>query len=184
MTTRRAALAALLILLAAIALLAMGRNPICTCGTIDLWVGARDSPKTSQMLADWYSPSHIVHGLIFYAALWLVARGWPVERRFLIALAIEATWEVIENTPMVIGHYRSTTAALGYTGDSVINSMSDIAMMCVGFLLARKLPPWAALVLLLGLEVVPLFVIRDNLALNILNFLAPNPAIQAWQVGG
>jgi hypothetical protein len=62
--------------------------------------------------------------------------------------------------------------------------MSDIAMMCVGFLLARKLPPWAALVLLLGLEVVPLFVIRDNLALNILNFLAPNPAIQAWQVGG
>jgi hypothetical protein len=162
----------------------MGRNPICTCGTVDLWVGARDSPKTSQMLADWYSFSHIVHGLVFYAALWLVARRWPVERRFLIALLIEATWEVIENTPMVIDHYRSTTAALGYSGDSVINSLSDIAMMCVGFLVARKLAVWASVVLLITLELVPLLVIRDNLTLNILGFLAPNAAIQAWQSAG
>src|SRR5689334_854872 len=79
---RRAALAAILILVAAAAaLLAMGRNPICTCGTIELWVGQRDSAKTSQMLADWYSFSHVVHGLLFYAALWLVARRWSVEWR-------------------------------------------------------------------------------------------------------
>src|SRR3954468_17530364 len=103
MSSRRAVLAAFAIFaLAALALLAMGRNPICTCGTVDLWVGARDSPKTSQMLADWYSLSHIVHGLLFYAALWLIARRWPVEWRFLIAMLIEASWEVIENTPMVI----------------------------------------------------------------------------------
>src|SRR6478609_3879035 len=107
MISRRAALATLLIFVAAAAmLLAMGRNAICTCGTIDLWVGARDSSKTSQMLSDWYSLSHIVHGLIFYAALWLVARRWPVERRFVLALFVEATWEVIENTQMVIDHYR------------------------------------------------------------------------------
>ena len=129
---RRAAIAALLIVVAAAAiLLAMGRNPICTCGAVDLWVGARDSPQTSQMLADWYSLSHIVHGLLFYAALWLVARRWPVERRFLAALLVEAAWEVIENTPMVIDRYRETTAALGYTGDSVINSLSDIVMMAL-----------------------------------------------------
>jgi Protein of unknown function (DUF2585) len=183
--SRRAALAAFIIFAAAaVALLAMGRNPICTCGTVDLWVGARDSSKTSQMLADWYSLSHVVHGLIFYAALWLVARRWPVERRFLIALFVEATWEVIENTPMVIDHYRSTTAALGYTGDSVINSLSDVAMMGLGFLAARKLPVWASVVLLVALELVPLFVIRDNLTLNILGFLAPNAAIQAWQAAG
>src|SRR5437868_12874862 len=103
MTRRSAAIAAILILATAAAtLLAMGRNPICTCGAVDLWVGARDSPRTSQMLADWYSLSHIVHGLLFYAALWLVARRWPVEWRFLIALLIEASWEVTENTPMVI----------------------------------------------------------------------------------
>jgi len=185
MPARRAAIAALLIVAAAaLALLAMGRNPICTCGTIDLWVGARDSPKTSQMLADWYSLSHIIHGLLFYAALWLVARRWPVEWRFVAALAVEASWEVIENTPMVIDRYRATTAALGYTGDSVINSLSDIAMMALGFLAARKLPVSASVLLLVVLELVPLFVIRDNLALNIWTLLAPNAAIQAWQAGG
>lgn len=185
MSARRAAIAALLIVAAAaLALLAMGRNPICTCGTIDLWVGARDSPKTSQMLADWYSLSHIVHGLLFYGALWLVARRWPVEWRFVAALAVEAGWEVIENTPMVIDRYRATTAALGYTGDSVINSLSDIAMMALGFLAARKLPPWASIALLVVLELIPLFVIRDNLALNIWTLLAPNAAVQAWQAGG
>ena len=182
MTSRRAPLLAVLILVVAAAiLLAMGRNPICTCGTVDLWVGQRDSAKTSQMLADWYSLSHIVHGLLFYAALWLVARRWPVERRFLIALLVESAWEVTENTPLVIDRYRETTAALGYSGDSVIKSLSDILMMCVGFLLARRLPVWAAVALLVVLEVVPLFVIRDNLALNIWNLLAPNPAVAAWQ---
>jgi len=161
----------------------MGRHPICTCGTIDLWVGARDSPKTSQMLADWYSLSHIVHGLIFYAALWLMFRRRPVAWRFVAALVVEATWEVIENTPMTIDRYRHTTAALGYSGDSVVNSVSDMLMMCLGFLLARRLPVWAAILLLVALELIPLFVIRDNLALNIWNLVAPNPAIAAWQAG-
>ena len=184
MNSRRAAVAAILILIAATTiLLAMGRNPICTCGTVELWVGQRDSPKTSQMLADWYSLSHIVHGLLLYAALWLVARRWPVEWRFLVALLVESAWEVTENTPFVIDRYRETTAALGYTGDSVINSLSDILMMCVGFLAARKLPVWVAVALLIALEVVPLFVIRDNLALNVWNLLAPNPAVAAWQAG-
>jgi len=182
MTRRRAALAAILILAAVAAiLLALGRNPMCTCGTIDLWVGERDSARTSQMLADWYSFSHIVHGLLFYAALWLVARRWPVEWRFLIALLIESAWEVTENTPFIIDRYRETTAALGYTGDSVINSLSDILMMVVGFVIARKLPVWASVALLIVLEIVPLFVIRDNLTLNVWNLLAPNPAVAAWQ---
>ena len=185
MTARRAAIAAILIVAAAAAiLLAMGRNPICTCGSVDLWVGARDSPKTSQMLADWYSFSHVVHGLLFYAGLWLVARRWPVEWRFLAALVIEASWEVIENTPFVIDRYRATTAALGYTGDSVVNSLSDIAMMAIGFLLARKLPLWATVVLLFLLELVPLFVIRDNLTLNVWMLLWPTDAVLNWQAGG
>src|SRR3954469_15609736 len=177
---RRSWLLAFTILAAATAiLLAMGRNPVCTCGTVDLWVGQRDSPKTSQMLADWYSFSHIVHGLLFYAGLWLGARRWPVEWRFLAALLIEASWEVTENTPMVIDRYRATTAALGYTGDSVINSLSDILMMAVGFLAARKLPLWASIALLMALELVPLFVIRDNLTLNIIALVGPSHTIQA-----
>ena len=182
MKLRTTATAAILVIAAAAAIeLAMGRHPICTCGTVDLWVGARDSPKTSQMLADWYSLSHIVHGLLFYAALWLLLRRWPVERRFLAALLIETGWEVLENTPFIIGRYRETTAALGYSGDSVINSMSDIVMMCAGFIAARKLPTWAAVPLVLILELLPLFVIRDNLTLNIWNLIAPNSAVAAWQ---
>jgi hypothetical protein len=183
MTRRcRAAVAALLICSAAVAILiAMGRPPICTCGTIAAWgpVG----PMQSQMLADWYSPSHIVHGLLFYAILWLFARRVPVERRFLFALLVECAWEIVENTPMVIDRYRTATAALGYTGDSVLNSASDIAMMALGFLAARKLPLWASVALLLALELIPLLVIRDNLALNIWMLVAPNDAIRAWQAG-
>ena len=183
--SRRTWLLALAIVAAAAAIeLAMGRHPICTCGAVDLWVAARDSPKTSQMLADWYSLSHIVHGLLFYAALWLVARRWPVEWRFLTALLVEAAWEVTENTPFVIDRYRTATAALGYNGDSVVNSMSDILMMALGFLIARKLPLWASIALLIVLELVPLYVIRDNLTLNVWMLLWPTQAVRAWQAGG
>jgi hypothetical protein len=183
--SRRASLVALAIPLAAAAtLLAMGRNPICTCGAVDLWVGERDSARTSQMLADWYSLSHVVHGLLFYAALWLIARRSPVQWRFVGALLIEAAWEVIENTPLVIDRYRATTAALGYSGDSVVNSLSDILMMAIGFAAARKLPVRASILLLIALEVTPLLAIRDNLTLNVWQLIDPSPAVQAWQAGG
>jgi hypothetical protein len=183
--TRRAAIAAFLIIAAAGAiLLAVGRHPICTCGTLDLWVGTRDSPKTSQMLIDWYSFSHIVHGLLFYFLLWLVARRAPIEWRFLAALIVEVAWELTENTPFVIDRYRTATAALGYSGDSVINSISDILMMCLGFLLARRLPVWASIALVVALELGPLLVIRDNLTLNVWMLLAPNDAVRIWQAGG
>ncbi|MGI8611270.1 MAG: DUF2585 family protein [Sphingomicrobium sp.] len=178
----RAALAALVILFATIAiLLAMGRPPICACGEIDLW--GTVGPKQSQMLADWYSLSHIVHGFLFYGALHLAAPRWPVERRFLVALLVEAAWEVIENTPAVIDRYREATVALGYSGDSILNNMSDIAMMAVGFLAARRLPLWASVAVVLVLELIPLLVIRDNLFLNVWMLLAPNQSVLEWQSG-
>jgi hypothetical protein len=176
----RAALAAILIFAGAAAILfAMHRPPICTCGEIALWgpVG----PTQSQMLADWYSFSHVVHGLIFYALLWLVARRMPVEWRLLLAMLVESSWEILENTPMVIDRYRTATAALGYAGDSIINSLSDIAMMAIGFLAARKLPLWGAILLFIALELIPLVVIRDNLFLNIWMLLAPNDELRTWQ---
>jgi len=182
--TTRAALAALLIIAATSAvLLAMGRPAICTCGEIDLWVGSGDSPRTSQMLADWYSPSHVIHGFLFYAALWLVARRRPVERRFLAALAMECAWELLENTPWAIERYREATIAVGYTGDSVLNTMSDIGMMAAGFWFARKLPLWVTVAAGIALEAAALAAVRDNLTLNIWMFLAPSEAIKAWQSG-
>jgi hypothetical protein len=172
-----------IVLVTGATLLTMGRPPICTCGEIDLWVSSTTSAKTSQMLADWYSASHIVHGFLFYGLLWLVARRWPIERRFSIALLIEAAWEIVENTPLIINRYREATVALGYTGDSVLNSMSDIGMMGLGFLAARKLPLWVAVLTVIVLELVPLLAIRDNLTLNVWMLLAPNDAVRAWQAG-
>lgn len=172
----------LLVLAAAVAILwAMGRPPICSCGTIELW--GEVGPKQSQMLADWYSPSHIIHGFLIYMLLRWAWRKAPLERRFLLALLIEAAWEIAENTPMMIDRYREATIALGYSGDSILNSASDIAMMAVGFLAARRLPVWASILIVLVLELVPLVAIRDNLTLNIVMLLAPSDAILNWQAG-
>ena len=164
---------------AALALYLMGRNPVCTCGRIDLWgpVG----PTQSQMIADWYSLSHIVHGFLFYAGLVWIAPHWPVAWRFAAAMAVEAAWEVIENTQLVINRYRDATAALGYEGDSILNSLADIAMMAVGFLLARRLPVWASITIVLLLELIPLLIIRDNLTLNVWMLLLPTDWLRDWQ---
>lgn len=179
---KTAALAAILLFVAVACLLwAMGRPPICTCGTVELWGQA--GPEQSQMLADWYSPSHFIHGLIFYAILWLVARQQPVERRFLVALVVEAAWEILENTPLVIDRYREATMALGYSGDSIVNSMSDIAMMGLGFLAARRLPLSVSVALAVGFELLTLLVIRDNLTLNVWMLLVPTDGVRTWQAG-
>lgn len=173
-----------IVLAAAVVILwVMGRPPICTCREVDLWVGAADSPKTSQMLADWYSPSHIIHGVLFYAALWWIARSLSVEWRLAIATLVETAWELLENTSWAIQHYREATIAIGYTGDSILNTFSDIMMMGLGFLLARRLPVWASAAIVVALELAALAAIRDNLTLNVWMFLAPNDTIKAWQAG-
>jgi len=176
--------AIILIIMAATAatLLVMGRPPICTCGYVALWHGAIDSGN-SQHLFDWYSPSHIIHGFLFYAAGWLLLRRLPLRFRLLIAVLIEAGWELIENSPMVIDRYRTATMALGYVGDSVLNSLSDISCMMIGFALARKLPVWTTLLLGVAMELLTLAAIRDNLALNVLMLVWPIDAIRQWQAG-
>jgi hypothetical protein len=175
---------AMLILAAAAIELAMGREPWCTCGTIRLWHGEVASAENSQHIADWYTPSHIVHGLVFYATLALAAPRMALGRRGFIALLIEVLWEVVENTDRFIERYREATIALDYYGDSVVNSVADILAMLLGFWLAARLPVWASVALALGLEALALALIRDNLALNVLMLLYPLPAIRDWQAAG
>jgi len=162
----------------------MGRPPICTCGTVKLWVGTANGPDNSQHLSDWYTPSHIIHGFLLFGLGWLVLRRRPVATRLLAAVSIEALWEIVENSPFVIDRYRHATMALGYTGDTVLNSVSDISAMILGFIIARRLPVWGTVALALGFELLTLAVIRDNLALNVVMLLAPSDAIRAWQAGG
>ena len=167
----------------AIALLVAGRSAICPCGTIALWHGTVQSDQNSQQIADWYSLSHVVHGLIFYGATWLALRRWPWTARLVVAVAIEAGWEILENSPLIIDRYRSVTMAWGYSGDRVLNSISDIACMMLGFAIARRLPWWASAGLIVILELVALAAIRDNLTLNLLMLIAPVEAIRIWQAG-
>lgn len=178
-------------LLIALALLAaqvltlywLGQPWLSATGQIMLWSNNPLSPDTSQQFADWYSLSHIVHGLLFYALLRLCFPKQKLGVWLLLAMGLEIAWEIAENTPMVIEAYRKQALAIGYTGDSILNSLMDTLMMALGFLFASRAPARVSIAVGLGLELLAAVVIRDNLTLNILNFLYPIPFIERWQAG-
>ncbi len=171
-------------------LFAMQRPWICECGTIKLWHGMVQSAENSQYLADWFTFSHVIHGLLFYAGAHLLWRRWnlfdgaPTRWALPIAVALEASWEVLENSPMIIDRYRSVTASFGYSSDSIVNSMADIGWMVLGFWLAGRLPWKVSVAMALAFELLTLIIIRDNLTLNVLMLVRPVDAIRVWQAAG
>lgn len=174
-----------LIALTAITLLAMGQPLICQCGTVELWHGTVQDSGNSQHLTDWYTPSHIIHGFLFYMGAWLIGvlrgRPLPLGTAFLLALGVECAWEILENTDAVIERYRATNIALNYYGDSVINSVTDILAMVAGFWIARIWPVWLTVLAAVLMEAAVGYWIRDNLLLNIIMLVYPVEAINAWQ---
>lgn len=169
---------------AVVVLRAMGRIWWCACDgwspvSFDTW-----SPHNSQHLFDAYTFSHVLHGVVFYGALrLLLGARWPAGR-VVGAAAIEAAWEVLENTPWIIDRYRAVTVSLDYTGDTVVNSIADIASCVVGYLFSRFAPAWASVTLFVATELVMLAWIRDSLLLNVLMLVWPVEAVRVWQSGG
>lgn len=164
--------------------LSMGRSFLGPDGRFAWWEGDIWSQSQSQRFADPYSVSHVVHGLLFYGLLWLAVRRVPIRYRFLMAVLLEAAWEILENSPIIINRYREATIALGYVGDSILNSLSDIVMMSLGFLLAARNRVCVSVAIVLICEIGMLFWVRDNLTLNIIMLIHPIAAIKAWQMGG
>ena len=165
-------------------LFAMDRPPICACGEVKFWHGIVQSSENSQHIADWYTPSHIIHGFIFFGLGRLLLMKWPLGLALCAAIFVEGAWEILENSPVIINRYREVTISYGYAGDSIINSVFDLVWMILGFFLASRLPWKVTLAIALIFELFTAYVIRDNLALNILMLVAPVEAVKDWQAAG
>lgn len=174
-----------LIIIASIAasiLFIMGRTPFCACGYIRLWSGNIWSNENSQQLSDPYSFTHFLHGIGAYGLLYIVARPLPLGTRAVIAMAGEATFEVIENTDTVINRYREETLSLNYYGDSIANSVSDIIIFALGFLFASRVSRHTSIIVFILTEIALMVWIHDSLFINIIMLLYPIEAIKLWQL--
>ncbi len=176
--------AGVIVLLMVVLLRAQGRLFLCACGQFEIWTSDTCSANNSQHLLDPYSFTHVLHGVLFFWLIALVFRRMAPGWQLLLALLLEAAWEVFENSSFVIDRYRTATAALGYQGDTIVNSFGDLICAMAGLLVARYLGVYRSLMLFLFFELILILWIRDSLLLQILMLVRPVEAIKLWQACG
>ncbi len=172
-----------ILLTAVSSLLLLDRVWWCQAGDYSPWSWTVLSRHNSQHILDPYSFTHILHGILEFWLIGLVFTKMPIAWRFVLAIFIESSWEVIENTNYVINRYREATISLDYYGDSIVNSIADIACCATGFAIAYKIRLWWSLAVFVAMEIVLLFWIRDSLLVNILMLVWPVDAVRQWQAG-
>lgn len=173
----------LVILTTSVILYLQGRSLISTSGKVFLWVGDIWSADNSQHLFDPYTFTHLLHGFFLGWLLILFAAKVPYNWQLTIVAIVESLWELIENSNFVINRYREQTLALGYQGDTIINSISDILACSTGFIIAKYLGLKKSFAVFVIVEVIMLLWIRDNLTLNVIMLIYPIEEIKQWQMG-
>ncbi|WP_377510295.1 DUF2585 family protein [Octadecabacter sp. R77987] len=158
-----------------------GQPLICTCGEVKLWINSIFDGGNSQHIADWYTLSHILHGVLIALVGRLVFPRVSFEVLLLIAVTSGIFWEIIEHTNWVLDAFRATTINAGYLGDSVLNAVCDYLFMLAGFFAAYNLRIPLVIVGVLVLELTAGLIGRDNLTLSTIQLIAPVDAINDWQ---
>ena len=161
-----------------------GRVIWCQAGDYSPWSWDIWSRHNSQHIVDPYSFTHVLHGVLEFWLIGLVFKKMPLAWRLLMAVMIESSWEIAENSTYIIQRYREATISLDYFGDSIINSISDILCCSTGFVIAYKLRFWRSLLLFIVTEIILIFTIHDSLIINIIMLIFPIEAIKQWQLGG
>ncbi len=179
-----AASIAMLFLVAAVALWTQGRVWWCQAGDMMPWSWDIWTTHNSQHVIDPYAFTHVLHGVLEFWLIGLVFRRMPLAWRLALAVAIEGTWEVAENSAFIIERYRTVTLSLDYFGDSIINSLADMVCCASGFAIAYKLRFWKSLALFLATEAILIAWIRDSLVINIIMLIYPIEALKVWQMTG
>ncbi len=166
----------------AVLLRAEGRLWICSCGKFSIWAGQVCSANNSQQFLDPFSFTHVLHGFLYAWLLTLIVPRLVASWQLWFAVTLGSLWELLENSDFIINRYRTETAALGYHGDSIVNSMGDVLCCVIGFMIARRLGLRRSLLVFVGLELVLLIWIRDSLLLEILMLIRPIGIFKAWQM--
>jgi hypothetical protein len=161
---------------------AEGRLWICSCGKFSIWAGQVCSANNSQQFLDPYSFTHVLHGFLYAWLLMIVLPRLTTSWQFWFAVTLGSLWELFENSDFIINRYRTETAALGYQGDTVVNSLGDIFCCVGGFMIARRLGLKRSLLVFISLEIVLLIWIRDSLLLEILMLIRPIGIFKDWQM--